>query len=43
MARGTVNRIGYYVARFTVPTSLLTRGTVIYFLIKGKKVASLRV
>ena len=42
VARGKVGRDGRYFTRFTVP-SLLTRGTMIFFLVEGKTVATLRV
>ena len=42
VARGRVGKDGRYFARFMVP-SRLTRGTMIFFLVEGKQVASLRV
>ena len=42
VARGKVGKDGRYFTRFTVPT-LLTRGTMIFFLVEGKQVATLRV
>ena len=40
VARGKVGSDGRYFARFTLP-SLLTRGTMIFFLVQGKTVATL--
>jgi len=42
VARGKVGKDGRYFTRFTVPT-LLTRGTMIFFLVEGKIVTTLRV
>jgi hypothetical protein len=42
VARGKVGKNGKYVTRFTVPT-LLTRGTMVIFLVNGKIFAALRV
>jgi hypothetical protein len=42
VARGKVGNDGRYFTRFTVP-SLLTRGTMIFFLVQGTTVATLRV